>query len=219
MAIGWTNSMDNNFIVIVFSKAPIPGHAKTRLIPAMGAEQAALLHAALAERAIVTAQKSGAADVELCCTPNSDESFFQYCAEDFDVTLSEQGEGDLGERMLRALTQTLEDVEKAIIIGADCPALTPKHIEAAARALDDADVVLMPAEDGGYVLIGVTHTHANMFDGIHWGTSTVLAEQRQNLSACGLTLVETDTLWDVDRAEDLARVKALQPPLEFFWPA
>lgn len=210
--------MSNNFIVIVFAKAPVPGHAKTRLIPAMGAEQAALLHAALAERAITTAQKSGAADVELCCTPDSDQSFFQYCGEDFDVTLSEQGEGDLGERMLRALNRTLEDVEQAIIIGADCPALSAKHIEAAARVLDNAQVVLMPAEDGGYVLIGATRTDPKMFDDIHWGTSSVLAEQRRNLSACGLTVMETDTLWDVDRPEDLARVKALKPPLEFFWP-
>jgi uncharacterized protein len=210
--------MENNFVVIVFAKAPIPGQAKTRLIPALGAEQAALLHAALAERAIMTAQKSGAEDVELCCTPNSEEAFFQYCAEDFDVSLTDQGDGDLGERMLRAFDSALEHIERVIIIGADCPALTAKHIQNAAKALDNADVVLMPAEDGGYVLIGATHTHAKMFDGITWGTSSVLAEQRRNLDACGLTFIETDTLWDVDRPEDLPRVKSLKPPLEFFWP-
>ncbi len=210
--------MENNFVVIVFAKAPIPGHAKTRLIPALGAEQAALLHAALTERAITTAQKSGADDVELCCTPNSDAAFFQYCAEDFAVTLTEQGDGDLGARMLRALDSAHEHIERVIIIGADCPALTAKHIQTAAKALDNADVVLMPAEDGGYVLIGATKTDPKMFDNIQWGTASVLAEQRRNLAVCGLTFVETDTLWDVDRPEDLARVKALKPPLEFFWP-
>jgi uncharacterized protein len=211
--------MENNFVAIVFAKAPIPGQAKTRLIPALGAEQAALLHAALSERAIMTAQKSGAADVELCCTPNSEEAFFQYCAEDFDVSLTDQGDGDLGERMLRAFDSALEHIERVIIIGADCPALTAKHIQNAANALANTDVVLMPAEDGGYVLIGATRTDPKMFDNIHWGTASVLVEQRRNLNACGLTLIETDTLWDVDRPEDLPRVKALKPPLEFFWPA
>jgi uncharacterized protein len=209
--------MENNFVVIVFAKAPVPGQAKTRLIPALGAEQAALLHAALTERAITTAQKSGAEEVELCCTPNSEEAFFQYCAEDFDVALTEQGDGDLGQRMLRALDSALEHIERVIIIGADCPALTAKHIQTAAGELANADVVLMPAEDGGYVLIGATRTNPKMFDNIDWGTDSVLAEQRRNLAACGLTLIETDTLWDVDRPDDLPRVKALKPPLEFFW--
>ena len=210
--------MENNFVVIVFAKAPIPGQAKTRLIPALGAEQAALLHAALAERAIVTAQKTAATEVGLCCAPNSQHAFFQYCAEDFAVSLTDQGDGDLGERMLRALDAALEHIERVIIIGADCPALTAKHIQHAAKELASADVVLMPAEDGGYVLIGASRTHAKMFDGINWGANSVLVEQRRNLDACGLTLIETETLWDVDRPEDLVRVKALKPPLEFFWP-
>lgn len=210
--------MENNFVVIVFAKAPLPGQAKTRLIPALGAEQAALLHAALAERAIATAQKSGAEEVELCCTPNVEQAFFQYCAEDFDVSLTDQGDGDLGERMLRAFDAALKHIGRVIIIGADCPALTAKHIHTAASALANADVVLMPAEDGGYVLIGATKTNPEMFDNIQWGAASVLAEQRRNLHACGLTFIETDTLWDVDRPEDLPRVRALKPPLELFWP-
>ncbi len=211
--------MDNGVAVIIFAKAPIPGLAKTRLIPVLGAEQSALLHAALTERAIVTAQKSGAEAVELCCTPNCDEAFFQYCAEDFGVTLTEQGDGDLGERMLRTFDDVLQEFDKAIIIGADCPAFTVKHIRAAVEALDNADVVLMPAEDGGYVLIGATRIDARMFAGIDWGTDRVLAAQRRNLASCGLKWLETDTLWDVDRPEDLDRLKALKPALEFVWPA
>jgi uncharacterized protein len=143
MAPTWASRVESNFVVIVFAKAPVPGEAKTRLIPAIGAAQAALMHAALTERAIVTAQNSSSADVELCCTPNSAEAFFQYCAEDFAVSLTEQGDGDLGQRMLRALDSALEYIDKVIIIGADCPALTAKHIQHAAKALDNADVVLM----------------------------------------------------------------------------
>ncbi len=213
------SELERDFIAIIFAKAPIPGQTKTRLIPAMGAEQAALLHAAMVERAIATAWKSGAAEVELCCTPNENEAFFQNCAEDLSVTLTEQGQGSLGDRMLRAIERALMDDHKVILIGGDCPALTFEQIAHAARALACADVVVMPAEDGGYVLIGATRTHPQMFDDIQWGTSSVLAEQRRNLSACGLTVTETDTLWDVDRPEDLARVKALKPPLEFFWPS
>ncbi len=211
--------MANDFAVIIFAKAPVPGEAKTRLIPALGAEQAALLHAALTERAIDTALRSDAAWVELCATPDIAHAFFENCSEDFDVELSTQGDGDLGQRMLRALDRTLADDAHALVIGADCPALTPKLLNAAADALQAHDVVLIPAEDGGYTLIGARRTHVAIFDGIDWGTSEVLVQQRRRLAACGLTWRELDTLWDVDRPEDLARVKALQLPLEFFWPA
>ena len=205
-------------VVIIFAKAPIPGKAKTRLIPALGAEYAAMLHTALTERTITTAQKSGATRVELCCAPDTMHSFFQDCAEDFDVALTEQGDGDLGDRMLRALDRSLTEFSRAIIIGADCPAFTAKHISRAITVLDDVDIVLTPAEDGGYTLIGAKRSNPKLFDQIAWGGATVLAEQRRNLTACGLSWDEMETLWDVDRPDDLPRLKALKPALEFFWP-
>ena len=210
--------MENDFVVIVFAKAPVPGEVKTRLIPALGAEHAAMLHTALTERAIETAQRSGATDVELCCAPDIEHSFFKACAEDFDVLLTAQGSGDLGERMLRTLDRAIGEYGRAIIIGADCPALTAKHIANAANMLDNHEVVLTPAEDGGYALIGATRTHTAMFNAIDWGTDVVLEQQRRNLAACGLNAHETETLWDVDRPEDLPRLKALKPPLDYFWP-
>lgn len=211
--------MENEFVVIVFAKAPIPGDVKTRLIPALGAEHAAMLHTALTERAIATAQQSGAADVELCCAPDIEHAFFQACAEDFDVLLTAQGGGDLGERMLRTLNRAIGEYGRAIIIGADCPALTAQHIANAAGMLGNHQVVLTPAEDGGYALIGATRTHTAMFSAIDWGTDVVLEQQRRNLVACGLSAHEMETLWDVDRPEDLPRLKALKPSLDYFWPA
>jgi uncharacterized protein len=211
--------MASDFAVIVFARAPVPGEAKTRLIPALGAEHAALLHAALTERAIDTATRSQAAWVELCATPDATHAFFANCEDDFDVELAEQGEGDLGQRMLRALNRTLADEANAVLIGADCPALTPALLNAAAAALAAHDVVLVPAEDGGYTLIGARRTEPAMFDGIAWGTGSVLAQQRRQLAARGLSHHELETLWDVDRPDDLARVKVLHPPLDFFWPA
>jgi len=210
--------MENNCRIIVYAKAPIPGQVKTRLSPALDAEAAALLHAALVERALTIAQDSGLVHGELCCAPDTGHSFFQACAEDFEVTLTGQGEGDLGARMLGTLKRSLQSHEAAIIIGADCPALTGSHVAVAARALADHDVVLTPAEDGGYVLIGVRRADARLFDAIDWGSVDVLAQQRRNLSGLGWSWHEMPTLWDVDRPEDLPRLKALRPALEFFWP-
>lgn len=204
--------------VIVYAKAPVPGQVKTRLAPALDAASAALLHAALVERALETAQAAGLSGVVLCCAPDASHAFFETCAEDFAVDLSEQGEGDLGARMLRTLQQALGEFHAVIIIGADAPAVTAKHLRTAADALAELDVVLSPAEDGGYVLIGARRTAPAMFDGIEWGSEKVLEQQRQALLACGLGWKELDTLWDVDRPEDLPRLKALRPPLAFFWP-
>lgn len=210
--------MENNAALIVFAKAPVPGEVKTRLAPAMDAETAALLHAALVERALAIAQQSGIAQIELCCAPDSTHAFFETCAEDFDIALTEQGEGDLGQRMFRALQRGIEEHGRAIVIGADCPALTGKHIAEAARALQQHDAVLTPAEDGGYVLIGASRTADSMFDDIDWGSGTVLASQRRNFAALNFRVHEMPVLWDVDRPVDLLRLKALKPPLEFFWP-
>jgi uncharacterized protein len=209
--------MENN-LLIVFAKAPVPGEVKTRLAPAMDAETAALLHAALVERALMIAQKSGIDQIELCCAPDTTHTFFATCADDFDIPLTAQGEGDLGRRMLRALQRGIAEYGNAIIIGADCPALSGNHIAEAARALRQQDAVLTPAEDGGYVLIGATRTADSMFDDIDWGSDTVLAAQRRNFASLGFRVHEMPALWDVDRPDDLTRLKALKPPLEFFWP-
>jgi rSAM/selenodomain-associated transferase 1 len=204
--------------VVIFAKAPIPGEVKTRLIPALGAEGAAMLHAALVERAVEAANRTKFA-VEVCCAPNADHPFFTDSHEEFGCVLSDQGEGNLGGRMLHALEALLPVFDQVAIVGADCPALTSKHIKQAITCLTDIDVVLIPADDGGYVLIAVRRITPSMFDGIDWGTSTVLAQQRGALQRAGLTFVELETLWDVDRPEDLSRLAELKPPLLFTLPA
>ena len=206
--------MENNGCIIIFAKAPVPGDVKTRMIPAFGAENAALLHAALVERALETATNTNR-PVELCCAPDAAHNFFQECAEDFDVTLTEQGEGDLGVRMLRALNVAIDAHGRAVLIGADCPAFTPKHLLRALQSLEADDIVFTPAEDGGYVLLGARRTSEKMFNKIDWGTAHVLTQQRENLAACGLRAHEMETLWDVDRPADLVRLKDLRPPLAF----
>lgn len=206
----------SNALAIIFAKAPVPGEVKTRLVPALGEMQAALLHAALTERAIENAAASGL-PVELCCAPGLQHAFFAQCEEDFGVTLGEQGEGDLGQRMLRALQRGLATHRKVLLAGADAPAIGRREWLAADAALDTHDTVLIPADDGGYVLIGARRTDARMFDGIAWGGEHVLEQQRAALAAAGLSVAELEPSWDVDRPEDLARLKTLRPPLAFEW--
>lgn len=191
--------------VIVFAKAPVPGSAKTRLIPALGAAGAARFHARLVERALGTACAASLGPVELCCAPNRSHPFFAECAARFGVALTDQGAGDLGERMHRALAAGLP----AMLIGADCPAMTPDYLRQAADALSAGqDVALGPAEDGGYVLIAANRIRPDAFARIGWGGPDVMEEQRARLRAIGWLWTELAPLWDVDRPEDLERTRS-----------
>jgi len=194
--------------VIVFAKAPVPGSAKTRLIPALGAAGAARFHARLVERALGTACAASLGPVELCCAPDRSHPFFTECAARVGVSLTDQGTGDLGERMHRALAADLP----AVLIGADCPAMTPDYLREAAAALAAGqDVALGPAEDGGYVLIAANRIRPDAFARIGWGGPDVMEEQRARLREIGWRWSELPPLWDVDRPEDLARIRSGVP--------
>lgn len=204
--------------ILIFAKAPIPGTVKTRLIPALGAAGAAMLHTALAERVITTACATGF-DVVLCGAPDVSHGFFEDCADEFDVDLAEQCSSDnLGERMLHSLNEALAEWPRVLLVGADCAAFNKKHLLEAAAKLADNDVVITPADDGGYVLIGANKTRPTMFNNVDWGTDKVLAQQREALTACRFVWHEMPTLWDVDRPDDMARLKTLKPAFEFYWP-
>jgi rSAM/selenodomain-associated transferase 1 len=194
--------------VIVFARAPEPGAAKTRLIPRLGAAGAAELHARMTRRALDTARAAFPGAVELCCAPDAAHPFFRDIG---GVRLAEQGPGDLGERMHRALVRA---GGPAILIGSDCPALTPDYLHAAGTALKGgAEAVLGPAEDGGYVLIGARQSIPALFGGIEWGSAGVLDAQCERLRALGWRWAELAPLWDVDRPEDLERLRGLAPEL------
>lgn len=197
-----------NVTVAVMAKAPIPGRAKTRLIPDIGAHAAAVLAARLTERAVETAVAADVGPVSLWCTPDPAYPSFQALAERHPLTLWAQPDGDLGDRMLACTVQG-----PTLVTGSDCPALTPAHLQDAARALEDADVVLIPAEDGGYVLIGTNAPHPGLFDGMMWSTATVLTETRRRIAALNVRAVELAPLWDVDTESDLARMERELPEL------
>lgn len=203
--------------VMLFAKAPIAGKVKTRLIPAIGAEAAAMLHQHLVMRALKCLVDADIGQVELCCGADSAHPFFMACQQQFGVSLTQQREGDLGERMRAAFDRALGSSPAALIVGADCPAITVADVRTAAAQLESHDASLIPADDGGYVLIGVRQTHANMFEHIDWGTARVLAAQRSRFRSIGWRWFEGVTRWDVDRPEDLARLAELVPPINFQW--
>jgi uncharacterized protein len=190
--------------VAVFAKAPIPGEVKTRLIPALGEQGAAALYRALVTRAIETAVDAGIGPVELWCASNVGHPFFVECSRRFVVKLVEQGEGDLGARMQRALTAMLSSAVHALIVGSDIPAMTPDYLRAADAALAQGhDAVLGPAQDGGYVLIGLRRVAPGLFEHVRWSEPDVLAVTRTRITGLGWRHLELPVLWDVDRPEDL----------------
>lgn len=205
------NAADAGTAVIVFARAPSPGAVKTRLIPVLGAEGAAALHARLTEQTLETARAAALARIELHGTPDIDDPFLRSCARRFATALAAQTGADLGARMLAAFESVLARDPRALLVGSDCPALTARHLRQADEALrDGADAVFVPCEDGGYALIGLRRIDARLFDGIAWGGATVMADTRDRLAALGWRWRELETLWDVDRPEDYARLMSLE---------
>ncbi|HET9653072.1 MAG TPA: TIGR04282 family arsenosugar biosynthesis glycosyltransferase [Usitatibacter sp.] len=193
--------------VAVFAKAPVAGHVKTRLVPLLGADGAAGLHAGLVRHALATASLAKLGPIELWCAPDETHDFFARCAREFHAELRRQEGADLGERMRRAFEAARSRGERLLLIGCDCPVLTARHLAAAAAALDSHDAVFAPAEDGGYVLVGLSRDVPGIFDGIEWGSASVMAATRERLRAADARWHELAVLWDVDRPADYARLQ------------
>ncbi len=197
--------------ISILAKAPIPGFAKARLIPVIGAHAAAVLQERLTERAVATALAAGIGPVTLCCDPDATHDTFLKMVARMKITLRPQPPGDLGARMLAAVTTSTGPV---LVIGTDCPALTEAHLRSAAMALRDGnDVVLIPAERNGYVLLGMRKAQPAVFSNIGWGGSSVLADTRARIVEQRLMLVERPPLWEVDTEIDLARLEREFPEL------
>ena len=194
--------------VAIFAKAPRPGFAKTRLIPALGAFGAARLQRALTLKTLATASRFSPSGVTLWCAPDTQARFFRALARRYAIQLSAQSDGELGERMHRAF---VAHGGPLLLIGTDCPALAEHHLVTAGEALRHGnDAVFIPAEDGGYVLIGLRQPYPEVFRDIAWSTAHVMAQTRQRLRSAGLRWQELDPLWDIDRPADLARLAKIE---------
>lgn len=191
------------------AKAPIAGLAKTRLIPALGAEGAAQLQGELILRTAATALAAGIGPVSIWCAPDGRHRFFQDIAIRLPVKLHDQVVGDLGDRMLAAFAATASS-SPTLLIGVDCPVLAPDHLRRSAECLrHGADAVFLPAEDGGYVLAGLRRPKPRLFEDIEWGGPSVMAVTRQRLLELHMIWSEPETLWDLDTPDDLPRWEAL----------
>lgn len=194
--------------VAVLAKAPIAGLAKTRLIPALGAQGAARLQRRLTRSTVRCALDARLGPVTLWCTPHAQHRFFRALHRTAGLNCLVQPSGDLGDRMHTAFRLHCAR-GPLLLIGTDCPVLRPSHLRKAARALIDGDdAVFYPAEDGGYVLVGLRRPHAALFDAMTWSTAEVMSETRGRARSLGLRWREFETLWDVDVPDDLARLEA-----------
>jgi len=200
-----------NAVLMIFCKAPIPGQVKTRLIPELTAKQAAELHIELSTKSLQRAIQNHLCPVQLWCSPTTDHVFFSESKAAYPLVLKQQLGTDLGERMHHAFCSALADYSHALLMGCDCPSLTEQDLEQALTALNkENDVVLAPAEDGGYVLIGLNRPHPELFDNMPWGTAQVLGETRNRIERYKLRHHELSEQWDLDTPEDLERYRA--PP-------
>lgn len=187
------------------AKAPVAGLAKTRLISALGAEGAARLAHRLLEHTLREAADFQAEHRELCVTPDIGHAAFKAAVAQarahFELTA--QGDGDLGQRMHRALERVLITHDKALLIGTDAPGLTTGVLRLAQEALDGQDAVFVPALDGGYVLVGLSRAVPSLFHDMTWSTAQVMADTRLRAHRAGLQWTELASLADIDEPADL----------------
>ena len=193
--------------LIIFAKAPIAGKAKKRLIPALGENGAAKLHQKMLEHKLQLAHDSRIAPIELYCWPNTQHHYFQEAQERYSLQLHNQQGADLGERMAHAMHQAIEQHSNAVLIGTDSPPLDRDYLISAFETLQrGTDAVIGPAEDGGYILIGLSRCNRKIFQKIEWGSEKVCSQTVSKLKQLDFSYKTLETLWDVDRPDDLLRL-------------
>lgn len=199
--------------IILFAKAPVAGRVKTRLIPALGADAAAQLAQRMLYHALNIAAAAGVGSLELCASPAPTHPDWRNIPLPAGVETSDQGDGDLGVRMSRAAQRGLAGGQDVLLIGADCPALCSRHLRTAAAALNRHDAVLLPAQDGGYLLLGLKAHAASLFEDMPWSTPQVAELTLARMAVLGWRVAVMESLPDIDRPEDLIHL----PPV--FLPA
>lgn len=211
LAVGSTRPWDfPHARILLFAKAPVAGQVKTRMVPALGAEGAARLHARLLRE---TAARVSAtiAPVELWCAPDTGHTLFNQLAKMHGLALHRQLGSGLGERLRAASADALRRAQAVVLIGSDCPQLDAGYV---ARALilmqsQPLDAVLGPAADGGYVLLALRRAEPALFTQMPWGGDRVAAVTRERMAALDWRWRELPVLRDVDRPQDLSWYKSL----------
>jgi len=191
---------------MIFCKAPVPGQVKTRLLTELSAVDAAEIHKELSLRTIRLATQNCLCAVQLWCAPSTEHPFFVSLAAIYPILLRQQQGVELGEKMQNAFCSAFNQYSRALLVGCDCPSLTAHDLDYALTALESpASCVLAPAEDGGYVLIGLNQLHPELFSGMPWGTEHVFELTRARVDQLHLGYFELSQQWDLDRSSDLIR--------------
>jgi rSAM/selenodomain-associated transferase 1 len=189
--------------IVIFAKAPLAGHAKTRLAPVLGAEGAAQLARRMLLHTVQEALAAAVGPVELCVTPSPSDAAWGVWLEVEGVEWAAQVAGDLGARMADAARRALVSGEPVLLIGTDCPSLDAVLLRRAAESLQDHDAVLYPTHDGGYALLGLRRFDARLFEQMPWSTGEVTERTVERVRDLGWSLAVGDTLHDIDEPADL----------------
>jgi uncharacterized protein len=192
--------------IAILTKAPEPGRVKTRLAMMLSVEGATALHERFVTRTVAAAAEAATGPITIWASPNEKHPFFHELAKRFPLSFARQSEGDLGERMHTAVAHA---TGPTLVIGTDCPVLSATHLRDAAEVLrGGADAVVLPADDGGYVLIGLRRPIPELFTDMAWSSDGVMLETRSRLRHLGLSWREPAAqLWDVDRPTDVMRMR------------
>jgi rSAM/selenodomain-associated transferase 1 len=189
--------------ILIFAKAPLPGFAKTRLIPILGSNGAAMLARKMLKHCITEALAANIGPVELCVTPDAEHPSWRELSISTAVIWSSQGEGDLGERLARATQRAMHQAKNVLLIGTDCPGLSAERLREAARAVEGHDACMVPVSDGGYALLGLRRHMPTVFDNIPWSSASVAQLTKQRILEEGGSLKLLASMHDIDEPQDL----------------
>ncbi len=191
-------------LLIIFSKSPEAGKVKTRLIPSYGRSYSATIHRRLLWRTLSVARQSDFSNIELWVGGDSKHPELLRISKAFNMDINYQRGKDLGERMFHAIYQSRKHYKNIVLIGTDCADLQVEDLNLALQKLtNEVDVVIGPANDGGYYLIGMNSTYQKLFDDINWGSDDVLQKTRRNSEKLKLKLSEINQRNDVDEAHEV----------------
>ncbi|MBF0455225.1 MAG: TIGR04282 family arsenosugar biosynthesis glycosyltransferase [Magnetococcales bacterium] len=204
----WTDGLLLTSLEIL-ARAPLVGQVKTRLIPALGPRGAAQAHEQLLSHVLTIALSWQGVKVDrglhLWCTPDSNHPYFDTL-----LPLSHrrcQPSGDLGQRMATIVDESLKRSRQVILLGGDAASISTRLLDQVEAALQEVPVVMAPAEDGGYILLGLTRSAPTLFSSMPWGTEHVAEQTRSRLRDLGWPWREFPGQWDVDRGEDWDRFR------------
>ncbi len=193
-------------VILLYAKAPVEGKVNTRLIADIGVQAATKLQHDLIHHRLAMLSKANLCDVRLMCAPDRKHEKFLSCKEKYPISLFDQiGEG-LGARMFNGVAAALQQYKYCIVIGTDAPALDAQKIKQVIEVLHNGtDVVFVPAEDGGYVLVAMRQGYKCLFENISWGSAEVMQQSRNKLKENAVSFEEFAPCWDVDRLQDYQR--------------